>query len=102
MHKRNIKYRNARVETKIQSENPDYGKKARQPDMSSEIYMDHKNVFLQKNINISQEIKDKIEYDTRNQSSSDEWFQRRRIRITTSKVGEICGMRPITSCKNLV
>lgn len=46
--------------------------------------------------------KDKLEKDTREQAKSPLWFSERRKRITSSKVGKVCKMRPHTSCKKTV
>ncbi|XP_022172699.1 uncharacterized protein LOC111035404 isoform X1 [Myzus persicae] len=54
-------------------------------------------------INKLREIdKDKLEKDTREQAKSPLWFSERRKRITASKVGKVCKMRPYTSCKKTV
>ncbi|XP_060853394.1 uncharacterized protein LOC132931411 [Rhopalosiphum padi] len=44
----------------------------------------------------------KIEIDTRDQNLNPNWFQERKIRLTASRFGEICKMRPNTSCKTKV
>lgn len=43
-----------------------------------------------------------IEEKTREQNQNFEWFQERKIRLTASKFGEVCKMKPYTSCKNKV
>jgi len=43
-----------------------------------------------------------IEIDTRDQNLNPNWFQERKIRLTASRFGEICKMRPNTSCKTKV
>eukprot|EP00102_Acyrthosiphon_pisum_P008372 XP_003244896.1 PREDICTED: uncharacterized protein LOC100573605 isoform X3 [Acyrthosiphon pisum] len=54
-------------------------------------------------INKLREIdKEKLEKDTREQAKSPLWFSERKKRITSSKVGKICKMRPHTSCKKTV
>lgn len=58
-----------------------------------------KILFLEE---LSNTDKKKIEFETRNQSKSDIWYNERRIRLTASRFGQICKMRPNTSCKNLV
>ncbi|XP_025194234.1 uncharacterized protein LOC112593869, partial [Melanaphis sacchari] len=55
------------------------------------------NFFLLENINVVQ-----IEIDSREQTDSQLWYQERKIRLTASSFGQICKMRPNTSCKNSV
>ncbi|XP_022166128.1 uncharacterized protein LOC111030767 isoform X3 [Myzus persicae] len=43
-----------------------------------------------------------IEKKTREQNQNFEWFQQRKIRLTASKFGEVCKMKPYTSCKKKV
>lgn len=43
-----------------------------------------------------------IEKKTREQNQNFEWFQERKIRLTASKFGEVCKMKPYTSCKKKV
>lgn len=43
-----------------------------------------------------------IEEKTREQNQNFEWFQERKIRLTASKFGEVCKMKPYTSCKKKV
>lgn len=68
-------------------------------DFSPEEIEDKKKKFLARleNINVVQ-----IEIDTREQTDSQLWYQERKIRLTASSFGQICKMRPNTSCKNSV
>lgn len=43
-----------------------------------------------------------VEINTRDQNLNPNWFQERKIRLTASRFGEICKMRPNTSCKTKV
>lgn len=43
-----------------------------------------------------------IENETKDQCQNSRWYQERKIRITASKFGEICMMKPHTSCKKKV
>lgn len=43
-----------------------------------------------------------LEKETREQFKSQLWYLERRKRITASRVGKICKMRPYTSCKKTV
>lgn len=43
-----------------------------------------------------------IENDTRDQNLNPNWYQERKMRLTASRFGEICKMRPNTSCKTKV
>lgn len=43
-----------------------------------------------------------LERDTRDQNQSSRWHQERKCRITASKFGDICKMKPHTSCKKKV
>jgi len=45
---------------------------------------------------------DELEKGTREQAKSQLWFLERRKRITASRVGKVCKMRPYTSCKKTV
>lgn len=51
---------------------------------------------------LSQASTEEIEKDTREQSGSQNWYHERKIRLTASYFGQICKMRPNTSCKNNV
>jgi len=66
-------------------------------DFSPEEIEDKKKNFLARleNINFVQ-----IEIDTREQTDSQLWYQECKIRLTVSSFGQICKMRPNTSCKN--
>jgi len=67
--------------------------------ISEEQLNEKKLDFIQK---LSLVNKKDIEKKTRDQNKNDEWFQERKIRLTASKFGEVCKMKPYTSCKKKV
>lgn len=66
---------------------------------SSEEMENKKSKFLEK---LGRADVKKIEFETRDQSNSEMWYNERKIRLTASKFGQICKMRSNTSCKNVV
>lgn len=66
---------------------------------SSEEMENKKSKFLEK---LGRADVKKIEFETRDQSNSEMWYNERKIRLTASRFGQICKMRSNTSCKNLV
>ncbi|XP_050066973.1 uncharacterized protein LOC126555927 [Aphis gossypii] len=67
--------------------------------ISEELLNEKKLDFIQK---LSLVNKKDIEKKTRDQNKNVEWFQERKIRLTASKFGELCKMKPYTSCKKKV
>jgi len=66
---------------------------------SSEEIENQKSKFLEK---LGRADVKKIEFETREQSNSEMWYNERKIRLTASRFGQICKMRSNTSCKNVV
>lgn len=80
----------------------DYGPDAACPgqsDLSAEDLAVAQRIFVQA---LYSEDLFEIERKTMGQSSSTEWYEQRRKRLTASVFGEICKRRPQTSCAKLV
>ncbi|XP_060859260.1 uncharacterized protein LOC132936537 [Metopolophium dirhodum] len=86
--------------SKMEGEDEDYGLAEPLIEFFSSEEMENKKIkFLEK---LSRADVKKIEFETRDQSSSEMWYNERKIRLTASRFGQICKMRPNTSCKNVV
>lgn len=53
-------------------------------------------------MDLSENARNVLEVDTRKRRFSHRWFDEKRIRLTASNFGQICKMRPTTSCKTIV
>lgn len=83
----------------------DYGPNAAEsvPDMPLDELEVAKEEYVQKlTRECTEEKKIDIECRTRGQSSTHEWKEERRKRLTASNFGRICKMRASTSCSSLV
>lgn len=88
------------IKSKKQGEDEDYGLAEPLVEMFTPEEMKNKEIeFLEI---LGQADVKKIEFDTRDQSNSNMWYNERKIRLTASRFGQICKMRSNTSCKNLV
>jgi len=67
--------------------------------MSIEELERKKQLFINKLLNVDRE---KLENKTREQSLNQDWFVERKKRLTASHFGDICKMRPNTSCRKKV
>jgi len=91
-----------RSKSKLMSNGPDvdYGLALPLDDiMSSEELQKKKMLFLEKLETID---KVQLEYITREQNCSQDWFIERKKRLTASNFGDICKMKVTTSCKKKV
>lgn len=82
-----------------------YGPDAAQlvPDITDDEMNTAREQYLKKlKEECSQEFVRNVEISTRNQSSSHEWRDQRRKRLTASYFGKICKMRASTSCSSVV
>lgn len=70
-------------------------------DMSLEEFQNKKEIFMQKLMLNSEEIK-AIEQDTIGQQDNDQWRIHRKSRLTASNFGKVCKLRPTTSRANTV
>ena len=66
-------------------------------DVSPEILAEMKKRYYETNVVVTKEEAVKIELDTREQASNDQWKAQRRKRLTASRVGGILKMRKTTS-----
>lgn len=67
--------------------------------MSSDELQKKKMLFLDKLKTVD---KKQLEFITREQSCSQDWFLERKKRLTASNFGDICKMRATTSCRKKV
>ncbi|CAK1598853.1 unnamed protein product [Parnassius mnemosyne] len=82
-------------------DDPDYGQKAQRPDMTEEDFQMSKSEFL-KQIGLSDQQRDDLQIHTIDQSSSQEWLENRKNRLTASIFGKICKRKENISCAPLV
>lgn len=58
-----------------------------------------KNIFLKK---LAEVDRNELQLSTKEQSHSQDWYNERKKRLTASNFGDICKMRPNTSCRKKV
>lgn len=99
--KRKIYKRSFRKKIRRNLNDPDYGQKAQRPDMTEEDFQMTKDEFL-KQIELSDQQREELQRQTINQSSSQEWLENRKNRLTASIFGKICKRKQNISCAPLV
>lgn len=99
--KRKIYKRLFRKKIRRNMNDPDYGQKAQRPDMTDEDFQMTKDEFL-KQMELSDQQRDELQKQTIDQSSSQEWLENRKNRLTASMFGKICKRKENISCAPLV
>ncbi|XP_069361994.1 uncharacterized protein [Maniola hyperantus] len=78
-----------------------YGNMEKEADLESDIFNKKKEEFLL-DLTQSASNRNKIQTKTIGQGANQEWLKERKIRLTASFFGQVCKLRPATSCKNVV
>lgn len=86
------KVRRAILQTPLNGDK-DYGPNAQKPDMDGETFAAKVTEHMARITKTELEIQE-IETLTKNQSSSSEWFEERRTRLTASNFGLVCNRKP--------
>ncbi|CAG4957937.1 unnamed protein product [Parnassius apollo] len=92
--KRKVYKRSFRKRFRRNMDDPDYGQKAQRPDMTEEDFQMSKSEFL-KQMELSDQQRDDLQIHTIDQSSSQEWLENRKNRLTASIFGDSTKLREI-------
>jgi hypothetical protein len=78
-----------------------YGPQSQKPDLPDHVFEQLRKNQLDKLLDNGKNWK-QIEQDTRGQSESGLWLAHRQEMLTSSNFGDVCRMRPTTSCATMV
>lgn len=77
-----------------------YGNMEKEADLDNDVFNKKKDEFLLELIE-SARNRNYIQAKTIGQGANQEWLKHRKIRLTASFFGQVCKLRPTTSCKNI-